>query len=338
MKLSLATRLVLTGAALVSGSSIVHGQGWDGGVKSGISRAGLTAGAEFEWSYAPTTSVFVRHGLTRWLSIQPELAYVRRSGVSTVAGSTLAMIADNVEVPLLLDLRFPSAFGVAPYLSAGPSLGFRWRCRLQFLGGGLRTDETCEGTGGTRSRRVDVGIAGGGGLAFSVGAMTLMFEARGSTGLRTYVLPIDVRDARSVSWSLLAGVSMPLNRRRVIPPVRIPTLAARPGDLAVPAQAPSLRAAVGTVIPPSRRRLTLTADDVDIHEVLGGIAQATGYKVIVATQVHKRVTAALYDVTAEEAVQAIADVVGFTMLKSTIPGQTTLVVQNKATQPPSQKP
>lgn len=321
--------------------SIATAQGWEGGVKSGVSRAGLTSGAEFDWSYAPTTAVFMRHSLTRLLAIQPELMYVRRTGISSIPGSTLTMTADNIEVPLMLTLQFPSAFGIAPYLSGGPSFAVRLRCRLQFLGGGLRSNEDCE-NGGAKSSRVDLGVAGGAGLAWTLGLITLVMETRASAGLRTYVLPIDARDARSASWSLLAGVSMPINRRRMLPatptPGRFPALGPQATDFGGPIPVPAAALTdvpgvpgfgVSSAVAPSRRRLTISADNVDVREILDGIARETGYKVVVATQVQKRVTAALFDVSAEEAVRVIVETAGLRLLQPAVPGQAPMVVQNR---------
>jgi len=297
-----------------------------------VSRAGLTASGEFNWSFAPTSALFARHGLTRLFSIQPELVYVRRTGISSLSNSTLTLTADNVEVPVLFNLHFPSAFGLGPYLSAGPSVALRIRCRLQFVGGGVRSNDDCEG-GGIRAKRLDLGVLGGAGLTWDLGAMKLVVETRGSAGLRSYVVPTDVRDARTVSWSVLAGVSMPLSRR-TLPPVRLPPLIA-----AVPAEvpAPARRAAPAptrapVALAPGRKHITITADDVDVRDVIEGIAQATGYKVIVGTQVRRRVTAALFDVPADAAVQSIAESAGLIVLPPSAPGRAAIVVQNKSRQ------
>lgn len=338
MRSPLAGRATLVAAALLCRSPKAIAQGWEGGVKSGVSRAGLTASGEFDWSYAPTSAVFAKHRFAGPFAIQPELVYVRRAGVSNIAGSTLTMTADNVELPVMVNLNLPSALGVTSYFSAGPNFAFRLRCRLQFLGGGLRTSDACDG-GGTRSSRVDLGVAGGAGIGWSVGAMTLVMEGRVATGLRTYVLPTDVGGARSMSWSVLAGVSTPLNRQRPVtsPPVRLPPIAAGPGEATVPARAPLLIPSV-PVVATSPLRLTVTADDVDVHDIIEGIAKATGFKVIVGTQVHKRVSAALYGVTAEEAIQEIVAIAGLTIIRPDDPGQAIIVVQNKSGRAATTKP
>ena len=334
MRFPLSGHAPIVMAALLCAGSIASAQGWEGGVKSGVSHAGLTARGEFSWSYAPTTSVFAKRVIRPWFSIQPELTYLRRTGVSNVAGSTLTMTADNVDLPVLFNLHLPIGLGIAPYISAGPSFDIRLRCRLQFLGGGLVSDGNCDGgSGGARSRRLDVGVAGGAGAGWTIGQMTFVVETRASTGLRTYVLPVDVGGARSMSWSLLAGVSVPLNRRRLIPPVRFPPLAAVPTAPAVPMIASGQTPIAAPLATAATKRFTLTADDVDVHEIIEGIAKATGYNVVVGTQVHRRVTAALFDVTAEEAVQEIASVAGLSVLRPMAPGQAMIVVNRTASAP-----
>lgn len=337
MTFPLSGRAPLVIAALLYAGSIASAQGWEGGVKSGVSHAGLTARGEFDWKYALTSAVFAKRRIARGFSIQPELLYVRRSGVSSIPGSTLTMTADNVELPVMLNLYLPIGLGIAPYFSAGPSFALRLRCKLQFLGGGLITNDDCDGGsggGGVRSRRVDLGVAGGAGIGWNVGQMTLVVETRASTGLRTYVLPSDVRDARSLSWSVLAGISVPLNpRRSAMPPVRVPLLATVPAVPARPVIAPARTSVRGPLVAGTTRRFTLTADDVDVRELIEGIAKATGFNVIVATQVHRRVSAALFDVTAEEAIQALADVAGLSVMSPIRPGQATIVVSSGAPPP-----
>ena len=343
----LSGRAPLVIAALLCAGSIASAQGWEGGVKSGVSHAGLTARGEFDWKYALTSAVFTKRRIARGLSIQPELLYVRRSGVSSIPGSTLTMTADNVELPVMFSLQLPIGGGIAPYFSAGPSLALRLRCRIQFLGGGLVTNDDCDGgSSGERSRRFDLGIAGGAGIGWTVGQMTLVVETRASTGLRTYVLPSDVRDARNLSWSVLAGISVPLNpRRSAMPPERVPPLRAPPLRAPPRASVPTVparpmtapaRTSVGRPLAAGTRRFSLTADDVDVRELIEGIAKATGFNVIVATQVHRRVSAALFDVTPEEAIQALADVAGLSVLSPIKPGQATIVV-NSGAPPPTPK-
>jgi type II secretory pathway component GspD/PulD (secretin) len=134
-----------------------------------------------------------------------------------------------------------------------------------------------------------------------------------------------------MSWSVLAGISMPLTRR-TLPPVRLPPfVAAGPADIAMPVRpAAPIPSPVAIALAPARRHITITADDVEVRDIIEEIARVTGYNVIVGTQVSRRVSAALFDVPAEAAVRSIADVAGLLVLPPSTPGGAAIVMQNKA--------
>lgn len=291
--------------------------GWEAGLKSGISHAGLTDSREFAWTNTPTSSAFAKRRLPWPLSVAPELSFMRRTGVSSVPGSRLTLTADYIELPLMLQLRLLSAKGVEPFLSVGPNLALRLRCRLRFVGGGVETDNDCDTARNARSNPLDIGVAAGGGVNWSLGVITLSVESRLTAGLRPNVLPIDVPNARSFGWSALAGVSVPLYRVRTIPapPMRLPPLATLPSPPIVsPAPGtPESRAVLASSA--STRRITVTADEADVRQVIMGIANATGVNVIVSPHVTGRVSARLYDVSGEEAIQAVADVAGLSVMR-----------------------
>ena len=67
---------------------------------------------------------------------------------------------------------------------------------------------------------------------------------------------------------------------------------------------------------------------MDVREVLAAIAKITGAKVSVSSAINTRVSAVLIDVPAAEAIQAIADVAGLSVITPSIPGQATIVVRN----------
>jgi len=208
-------------AALLCGGSIASAQGWEIGAKAGVSHSRLTAGQEFVWDPSvPMSAAFLKRAIGDHLSIQPEATLLRRVGVSTFPGSSLTLTADYLEFPLMLQLHVSPAAAVQPYLSAGPSLVVRLRCTLLFRGGGVLSSNDCDEAKGAQSNRIDVGVGGGAGLNVRIGATTLGIESRWSAGLRTNVLPIDVENARTLGWSVLAGASTPLSRRRTSSPRR----------------------------------------------------------------------------------------------------------------------
>ena len=325
MTLPLGTRSLLV-AALFGAGQVAAAQGWEVGVKSGVSRTTITGSTEFDWSRRGTSALFAKRNIGGPFSIQPELALARRTGVSYVTGSALTLTADYVEIPIMFNMQLASAFGIAPYLSVGPSIAARLRCRLQFSGGGLMTDDDCDAARSTSSNRVDVGIAGGAGVGWTIDALTLSVEARVTSGLRTFVLPTDVQNARSASWSVLGGVSVPLYRTRAVPPVWMPprTMTAALPAAFVPPTRPTSREVVTAS---SGRRVTITADNVEVRELLMAIASMGGVRVVVAPLIHARVSAVLFDVPASEAIQAVAQVAGLSAIAPSAPGQATLVIR-----------
>lgn len=311
----------LAPAALLCAATALRAQTWEIGVKTGVSRSQVS-GEEFDWNGTSSSSFFVSHRLKAPFTIQPELAYFRRNGVSQVGASTLRLVADYVEVPVLLQAGLRLRSGFRPFLAGGPSFSLRLRCRLQFSGGGLNTDEDCNERG-EPSNRVDVGIAGGGGLAWSLSGTTISIESRVTAGLRRYVLPTDVSDARTVNWSVLAGASIPLSRRRMGPPPWVPPRIPMPAYPAAPSVVPRVTESRPTNVAPTR--VTITADNVDAREVIMAIARVGGLDVVVSAEIRSRVTAHLIDVPADQAIQAIADVNGLGVLRPAAPGGSTVV-------------
>src|SRR5438045_2357012 len=115
---------------LLCAASAVAAQGWEAGAKSGINHTSIAGGSEFAWDRTATSAIFFRQNFYGPFSFQPELAHARRTGVSSVAGTALTLTADYVEMPLLLGAQLISAYGIAPFVVAGPSIAARVRCRL----------------------------------------------------------------------------------------------------------------------------------------------------------------------------------------------------------------
>src|SRR5207253_266562 len=164
------------------------------------------------------------------------------------------------------------------------------RCRLKFVALGFVTEDDCDSARSAHTNRIDFGIVGGGGIGWTIGGFTLTVEARASSGLRPAVLPIDVQSARSSGWSVLAGVSLPLYRARTLPPVFMPPRAVMPPPLVLqPAFVPPIRDASRDRLAASAgRRVTLTADNVPVRDVLAAIAKITGVKVTVSAAITTR--------------------------------------------------
>lgn len=306
--------------------SSAHGQSFQVGIKSGLNQAGLTDSREFLWNRSPTTAGFIRTTILGPLSLVPELSHLRRTGVSTLGASTLSLTADYVELPVMLQLQLGSAYGLSPFMAMGPSVAYRLRCQLRFVGGGIDSNQDCDVARGTNSRKLDFGVGAGAGLALDLKAVTLSFEARATAGLRTFVLPTDIQGARTTGWSLLGGVSVPFRRMQSTGPVfRPPTAIATLPPARDLSPAPLTLAVPSVTETAARRRITVNADDVEVREVIAAIAEATGYNVVVSSEVRGKVSAALFDVPAEVAVRAIADVAGLSVRGPAVPGQGTVI-------------
>jgi opacity protein-like surface antigen len=317
------SRLAVLVAVLVSCASAARAQRWEAGVMAGLSHTDVIGSREFNWAGSMATSAAVlRYSLSQRFALQAEAAHLRRSGVSNIASSTLTLTADYVELPVMLQLRFPSLSVVTPYLAGGPGFSLRLRCHLEFLGGGLRTKEDCDAAR-AQSHRFDVGAVGGAGLNVRIGTATLAVEGRTTYGLRNNVLPIDVRDHHSYSWSVLAGVSVPLNPRRSMPPV-MPTLGALPAPLEIMGGAP-VPVEPSAAAAPAVRRVTINARDADVRPLIMGIAETAGLNVVVSSDVSARVSVTLTDIPADEAIRAITDVAGLSILPPAAPSATTVV-------------
>lgn len=300
---------------------MARAQTWDIGIKTGVSRSETPTSSEFNWNGTPSSSFFVSRQLGRFFAVQPEVAYFRRNGVSYVGASALRLVADYLEVPVLLQARVRTPSGFTPFVVAGPSFAFRVRCRMQFSGGGLNTDEDCNAQG-EPSSRFDVAVAGGGGLAWTFAGTTISLESRVSAGLLRNVLPTDVSGSRTLRWSVLAGASLPLSRRRIIPPAFMPPripLPAVPGAPVMPQVTESSSETFGKPL------VTITADNADAREVILAIARAGEIDVVVSSEIRTRVTAHLIDIPAEQAIQAIADVTGLRVLRPASRGGATVV-------------
>ena len=308
--------------ALLCAANEARAQTWDAGIKTGISQS-ETPSDEFTWRGTSSSSLFFTHRLGGPFSISPEISYLRRSGVSFVGASTLRLVADYIEVPVLLLASLRNASGITPFVAAGPTFAYRFRCRLQFSGGGVETNEDCNARG-EPSSSLDVGVAAGAGLAVSLGLTTISVESRVSAGLRRNVLPTDVSDARSMGWSVLLGASIPTSRRGggARPPVWMPPRMPRPVLPGAPMYFPPVASSTPASTAP---RVTITADNADAREVLLAIGRLGGLDVVVSSQVQTRVTAHLIDVPADQAIQAIADVTGLGVLRPAAPGGATVV-------------
>lgn len=312
-------RLAVAAALLACAGGDAQAQRWMAGLKTGVGQGGFTGSQEFDWGRAmPTFSAFALGALDERWSIQPEIAYVRTRGTSSLPTSTLTLTADYLHVPVLLQYNVPlsSTARVAPFVAAGPSLGFKLRCTLAFVGGGIRSSDDCDADRGVQSNSVDFGATGSLGLAGFVGSTRLGLEGRYSAGLRSFVVPLDQENSRSYGWSIVVSASLPLRWRPASrPPETVPTLPPLRLEPTISTPAPETRErTVTTTVTQSVRLISVSAVDVDARTLLLAIAREAGLNVVVASEVRARVSVSLTNVSAAAAIQAVIDVAGLSVI------------------------
>jgi len=298
----------------------VAGAQLSGGVKSGTGQSGYTGRHEFEWRVTgPNTTLFLNWVGLGSTSQQLEIGDSHRLGVSTTGGSLLTFSATYLDVLLLSKFSFAKHLGTRPYFMAGPTLVYGLDCDLEFVTGGFTSNTPCDETSG--ANRIDIGLALAGGLEWSLGQTKLGVEARGMTSFRSVVVPLESQASRSVAWSVLAGISVPMNFNRARRPVGVPpmpttlpaaepyrTFASAPSLPSVPELAPTSGAGA------SSKRITLTAVDADARSLLIAIAREAGISMVVSTDVRRRISVSFKDAAAEDAIRAIIAQAGLTLV------------------------
>lgn len=300
--------------------AMAHGQ-WMAGAKAGYGLGAFSGSTEFQWLPGATVSAFVNGPITRSLALQAEVYLNQKQGESRVTGSTLTFDATYLTLPVLLRFAPGTPGPVKPYFLAGPSLVIQARCQVRFVTTGLVSINDCNQTSGDLNS-IDVGLEGGLGLEVSIGRANLLIEGRGTTSLATVVVPTETQSSRSVSWSFMAGFSMPLR-------IRMPTLTSpgEPRSVSAPRREETAQGAPPTGLPtlptlpaealverrtaPPRvenleQRISVRAIDADARALLIGIAAQAGINMVVSSDVNRRVSLTLNDVPAIQAIREIA--------------------------------
>ena len=320
-------------ALLASGiiASPAHAQNWFAGVKGGIGQGGYTDSSEFNWNHIGAgEGVFLNHAIGGRFGFQPEITHLTKQGISRVGGSTLTLDVSYLEIPLLAQFKLLSADGLTPYVIAGPNVAISLSCKLKFAGGGLSTVDDCNsGNGTVRSRRFDFGATGGAGISWPVGIAVMNLEGRASIGNRSLVSPVAATNTRSFGWSVMAGFALPLSVPRIlqVPPAQRPfptTPAPHPGEVAIASQLPPLssqtivdRVPQAESAVPAGKRITLNAVDADARSLILTIAKEADLNIVVSSDVKSRVTIAIKDVPAMEAIESVIEAAGLQLSTTT---------------------
>ena len=158
---------------------------------------------------------FVGGGLIRFgsgrLGIQLEaLSVTKGSKAETPTGAEGETRLEYVEIPLLLHLPLTTGGSFAPYIVAGPSLGFEISCTTQGPGSG---EADCDETNPDRDKKIDFGVGGGLGVAFAAGPGAVLLEGRYTLGLSNIATEGSTVEIKNRTILIMAGYEIPLGRR-----------------------------------------------------------------------------------------------------------------------------
>lgn len=173
------------------------------GAEVGYSRSDLggVAARRIRSRQGALTGVFLQAPLRGALSLRPEVLFALKGGLAqaTVEGGgsvPLDIGLAYIEMPVLLRLAVPRG-RFRPMLFGGPAPALQIGCDLQVLDPGTPLRAACDETNLPAFRDFDVGVVVGGGVEVRWPQSGLSVEARYTTGLRSVLDGVDVRN-RSV--------------------------------------------------------------------------------------------------------------------------------------------
>jgi len=142
------------------------------------------------------TGVYLQLPLAGPLSLRPEILFVLKGGrVQTdVAGGGMVDIGlAYIELPMLLRAG-PRRGRFRPVVFGGPAPALQIGCDVQVADPNTPVRATCDETDLPAFRSFDVGLVAGGGLEMRWPQSALALEARYTTGLRSVLNEVDVRN------------------------------------------------------------------------------------------------------------------------------------------------
>jgi hypothetical protein len=147
------------------------------------------------------TGVFLQAPLGGIFSLRPEVLFALKGGRAQAAiegGGTaeLDIGLAYIEVPVLLRVGVPRG-RFRPLLFAGPAPSLQIGCDLQSFDPAVPLRASCDEADVPAFRQFDVGVVAGGGVEVRWPQSSLSLEARYTTGLRSVLNDVDVRN-RSV--------------------------------------------------------------------------------------------------------------------------------------------
>lgn len=208
------TILVLAGA-LVQAPQPVQAQNVLGfGVGASIAKVGGDIGDDLDESRVGiTASASITFPLSGNLGLQIGAGYTEKGGEGDIDGGTGTLRLDYIDVPVLLRLGIPSAGPLAAHGYLGAALGFESKCEVEGSEGGVSFTVDCDTFEGEFERKsVDVGLVGGLGIDYEIGAqMSLVLDLLYNLGL-TDVHDTDAPDesVKNRTFLIRAGLAIPL--------------------------------------------------------------------------------------------------------------------------------
>lgn len=144
------------------------------------------------------TGVYMQLPLTGPLSLRPEILFALKGGraqADVEGGGSIELDIGlaYIEMPLLLRAG-PRRGRFRPVVFGGPAPALQIGCDVQIADPNTPVRATCDETALPAFRSFDVGIVGGAGLEVRWPQSALALEARYTTGLRSVLNDVDVRN------------------------------------------------------------------------------------------------------------------------------------------------
>ncbi len=142
------------------------------------------------------TGVYLQLPLAGPLSLRPEILFALKGGrvqTDVAGGGTVDIGLAYIELPVLLRAG-PRRGRFRPVVFGGPAPALQIGCDVQVADPNTPVRATCGETDLPAFRSFDVGLVAGGGLEVRWPQSALALEARYTTGLRSVLNEVDVRN------------------------------------------------------------------------------------------------------------------------------------------------
>jgi hypothetical protein len=144
------------------------------------------------------TGVYLQVPLARPVSLRTEVLFALKGGRAQAAaegGGTVQLDIElaYIEVPVLLRVGVPRG-RYRPMIFGGPATALQIGCDLQVIDPNTPARATCAETDVPPFRQFDFGVVAGAGLEVRWPQSALSLEARYTTGLRSILNDLDVRN------------------------------------------------------------------------------------------------------------------------------------------------